>query len=84
MFSPRELDVIQLAGCSNRVAAVRLGMAYQTIKNHWSRIYEKLGICGAGEKSAKRIRAITTLARRGIIDLDRIGIDCSRCDGVGM
>lgn len=45
-LSERERQVVQLvlAGCSNQETADRLNLRLQTIKNHLSRIYAKLGV----------------------------------------
>ena len=45
-LSPRERQIITFitAGCSNQDIAVRLGLRIQTVKNHLSRIYRKLGV----------------------------------------
>ena len=45
-FSPRERQIATLLanGCSNQEIANRLGLRLQTVKNHLSRIYRKLGV----------------------------------------
>jgi DNA-binding NarL/FixJ family response regulator len=45
-FSPRERQIVTLLadGCSNQEIANRLGLRLQTVKNHLSRIYRKLGV----------------------------------------
>jgi len=45
-FSPRERQIVTLlsSGCSNQEIANRLGLRLQTVKNHLSRIYRKLGV----------------------------------------
>ena len=45
-FSPRERQIVSLLanGCSNQEIANRLGLRLQTVKNHLSRIYRKLGV----------------------------------------
>ena len=45
-LSPRERQVIKLivTGCSNQEIADCLGLRLQTVKNHLSRIYRKLGV----------------------------------------
>ena len=45
-FSPRERQIVTLlaSGCSNQEIADRLGLRLQTVKNHLSRIYRKLGV----------------------------------------
>lgn len=45
-FSPRERQIATLVanGCSNQEIANRLGLRLQTVKNHLSRIYRKLGV----------------------------------------
>ena len=45
-FSPRERQIVTFitAGCSNQEIAGCLGLRTQTVKNHLSRIYRKLGV----------------------------------------
>ena len=45
-FSPRERQIVKFitAGCSNQEIADCLGLRIQTVKNHLSRIYRKLGV----------------------------------------
>lgn len=45
-FSPRERQIVAFLanGCSNQEIADRLGLRLQTVKNHLSRIYRKLGV----------------------------------------
>jgi DNA-binding NarL/FixJ family response regulator len=45
-FSPRERQIVSLlaSGCSNQEIANRLGLRLQTVKNHLSRVYRKLGV----------------------------------------
>ena len=45
-FSPRERQVVKLiiGGHSNQDIASALGLRIQTVKNHLSRIYRKLGV----------------------------------------
>ena len=45
-FSPRERQIVTFlaSGCSNQEIANRLGLRLQTVKNHLSRIYRKLGV----------------------------------------
>lgn len=45
-FSPRERQLVSLVaeGCSNKEIAACLNLQLQTVKNHLSRIYRKLGI----------------------------------------
>jgi len=45
-LSPRERQVVTFIvnGCSNQEIADSLGLRLQTVKNHLSRIYRKLGL----------------------------------------
>jgi two-component system nitrate/nitrite response regulator NarL len=45
-FSPRERQIVKFitAGCSNQEIADCLGLRIQTVKNHLSRVYRKLGV----------------------------------------
>jgi DNA-binding CsgD family transcriptional regulator len=45
-FSPRERQIVRfiVEGCSNQEIANRMGLRLQTVKNHLSRIYRKVGV----------------------------------------
>ncbi len=45
-LSQRERQIVTVItdGCSNQEVADRLGLRLQTVKNHLSRIYRKLGV----------------------------------------
>lgn len=45
-FSPRERQIVRfiVEGCSNQETANRMGLRLQTVKNHLSRIYKKVGV----------------------------------------
>jgi DNA-binding NarL/FixJ family response regulator len=45
-LSPRERQIVTFIadGCSNQDIAARLSLRIQTVKNHLSRIYRKLGV----------------------------------------
>ena len=45
-FSPRERQIVRfiVEGCSNQQIADRMGLRLQTVKNHLSRIYRKVGV----------------------------------------
>jgi DNA-binding CsgD family transcriptional regulator len=45
-LSPRERQIVTLLsdGCPNQQIADRLGLRLQTVKNHLSRIYRKVGV----------------------------------------
>lgn len=45
-FSPRERQIVRFIaeGCSNQEIANRMGLRLQTVKNHLSRIYKKVGV----------------------------------------
>lgn len=68
MLTPREKQVLTLAvDLSNREIGLALGIALQTVKNHLTTIYRKLGV--RGEHRQKRIPAILKAAKKGIIAL---------------
>jgi DNA-binding NarL/FixJ family response regulator len=63
-LTPRELDILAevAAGSRNREVAETLGMSEQTVKNHLSIVFHKLGV-------ANRTRAVTYATRQGWLDL---------------
>jgi DNA-binding NarL/FixJ family response regulator len=63
-LTPRETEILQLIakGCSNRVAAERLGLSRATVRTHLEHIYAKLEV-------SNRTEAVTEAIRRGLIDL---------------
>jgi len=65
MLTPRELDILAqvAAGSRNREVAETLGMSEQTVKNHLSTVFHKLGV-------ANRTRAVTYATRQGWLDVD--------------
>jgi DNA-binding NarL/FixJ family response regulator len=65
ILTPRELDILAevAAGSRNREVAETLGMSEQTVKNHLSTVFHKLGV-------ANRTRAVTYATRQGWLDLD--------------
>jgi DNA-binding NarL/FixJ family response regulator len=66
-LTPRELDILAevAAGSRNREVAETLGMSEQTVKNHLSTVFHKLGV-------ANRTRAVTYATRQGWLDLDEV------------
>jgi DNA-binding NarL/FixJ family response regulator len=63
-LTPRETEILQLIakGCTNRVAAERLGLSRATVRTHLEHIYAKLEV-------SNRTEAVTEAIRRGLIDL---------------
>jgi DNA-binding NarL/FixJ family response regulator len=67
-LSPREMEVLVyiVQGASNKVIAVSLGISQQTVKNHMTNIFRKLGV---GDRTEAAIVAL----RRGWIRLQDAG-----------
>lgn len=63
-LSPREVEILQMiaAGHANKQVAWRLGVTEETIKSNIKSIFSKLNV-------SDRTHAVTTAARRGIIEL---------------
>jgi DNA-binding NarL/FixJ family response regulator len=64
VLTPRELDILTLvaAGSNNREISESLGVSEQTVKNHMSTIFHKLGV-------PNRTRAVMYASRQGWLDL---------------
>ena len=64
MLTPRELDILAhaAAGSRNREIAATLGVSEQTVKNHLSSVFHKLGV-------RNRTRAVMYASRQGWLDL---------------
>jgi DNA-binding CsgD family transcriptional regulator len=62
-FSPRERQLVCLVaeGSSNKEIAVCLNLQLQTVKNHLSRIYRKLGI-------SRRVELAVFAVGHGLVD----------------
>ena len=71
-LTPHERKILCLTTLTNLGIAVRLGIGYQTVKNHLTRIYAKLGIKGVRTTNGKRVKALLVAMERGIITLDEI------------
>jgi DNA-binding NarL/FixJ family response regulator len=67
ILTPRELDILRLvaAGEPNRVIADTLGIGEQTVKNHLSTIFHKLGV-------PNRTNAVMYASRQGWLDLAEV------------
>src|SRR3954449_8178891 len=65
-LSPREQEVLELVGegCDNAEIAQRLYLSQSTVKNHVSRLLEKLG-------AETRVQAAVYGIRRGLVDGER-------------
>jgi DNA-binding NarL/FixJ family response regulator len=63
-LSAREIEILQMiaGGQSNKQVAWRLGVAEETVKSNIKSIFSKLNV-------SDRTHAVTTAARRGIIEL---------------
>ncbi len=63
-LSPREVEILQMiaGGHSNKQVAWRLGVADETVKSNIKSIFAKLHV-------SDRTHAVTTAAKRGIIEL---------------
>jgi DNA-binding NarL/FixJ family response regulator len=67
-LSPREMEVLAyiVQGASNKVIAIGLGISQQTVKNHMTSIFRKLGV-------SDRTEAAIVALRRGWIRLQDTG-----------
>jgi len=67
-LSPREMEVLAyiVQGASNKVIAANLGISQQTVKNHMTSIFRKLGV-------SDRTEAAIVALRRGWIRLQDAG-----------
>jgi DNA-binding NarL/FixJ family response regulator len=57
-ITPRELEILTLIshGCANKEIAARLGIAEDTVKQHVSRILQKLGASDRAQATAEAIK----------------------------
>ena len=64
-LSPREMEILELIcqGTSNKDIAQRLGISYQTVKNHVTAILHKLGV-------SDRTQAVLYALRQGWFTID--------------
>jgi len=71
-LTARELEVLSLVagGSTNRAISQSLGLSEQTVKNHLSSIFHKLGV-------PNRTRAVTYASRQGWLDLAELPSDPS-------
>lgn len=77
-FTKRELEVLRLGGLPNRQIGLQLGLRYNTVRNHWANIYRKLGLLDDRNSNTKKIKALTKVARMGVILIDDIEMDPRR------
>jgi DNA-binding NarL/FixJ family response regulator len=65
-LTPREIDVIIAVadGATNRAIAEQLGLSDQTVKNHLSHIYDKVGVSNRLELALYAIHHKLTERRR--------------------
>jgi DNA-binding NarL/FixJ family response regulator len=63
-LTEREIEVLQhiASGCSNKIAAERLGISEDTVKGHVRNILSKLN-------ASDRTHAVTIAVKRGFIEL---------------
>jgi DNA-binding NarL/FixJ family response regulator len=67
-LTQRELEILRLAANSNREIAVLLKLSWQTVKNHFTRIYRKLGV-GSSIAYKPRCAALWQALNLGLLDV---------------
>jgi len=69
---PRHREILCLVALTNLEIALRLGIGRQTVKNHLTDAYGRLGIHGHTSANGKRVPGLLRALALGLVTLDEI------------
>ena len=64
VITPRQIEILDLysKGFHDKLIALKLGISYQTVKNHIERLYERTG-------TRNRVQAFRVAVEKGLIQV---------------